>query len=84
MIEQIEEYKLRTEHQERKSLIISSHKNDRKSASPEKSCEIFEVISVHISPELGERILISADRNVLFSIFPETNQVLQGKFTHYL
>lgn len=77
MIEQIEEIKARNEHMERKSSI-TLFKNDRKSSSPDKCGDNYEVISLHISPELGERILISTDRNILFNIFPETNQVLQG------
>jgi len=35
----------------------------------------FQVIALHISPDLGERILLSADRTILEEIFPECNKV---------
>lgn len=38
------------------------------------SCDTYEVVALHISPDLGERILLSADRNILEEIFPETSQ----------
>jgi BTB/POZ domain-containing protein KCTD1/15 len=36
----------------------------------------YEVIALHISPDLGERILLSADRSILDEVFPETNQAI--------
>lgn len=35
-----------------------------------------DVVALHISPDLGERILISAERAVLDEVFPETNQAI--------
>jgi BTB/POZ domain-containing protein KCTD1/15 len=36
----------------------------------------YEVIALHVSPDLGERILLSADRSILDEVFPETNQAV--------
>lgn len=36
----------------------------------------YEVVALQISPDLGERILMSSERNVLDEIFPETNQAI--------
>lgn len=38
--------------------------------------ETYEVVSLHISPDLGERILLSSERSLLDEIFPETNQAV--------
>lgn len=38
------------------------------------SCDMYEVVALHISPELGERILLSADRCILEEIFSECSQ----------
>ncbi|XP_058120645.1 BTB/POZ domain-containing protein Tiwaz [Anopheles ziemanni] len=35
-----------------------------------------DVVALHVSPDLGERILISAERAVLDEVFPETNQAI--------
>lgn len=39
--------------------------------------DTFEIVALHISPDLGERIMISADRSLLDEIFPETSQAVQ-------
>lgn len=39
--------------------------------------ETFEVVALHISPDLGERIMISGDRSLLDETFPETGQAVQ-------
>lgn len=36
----------------------------------------YEVVALQISPDLGERILMSSERSVLDEIFPETNQAI--------
>ncbi|XP_025833050.1 BTB/POZ domain-containing protein kctd15 isoform X2 [Agrilus planipennis] len=36
----------------------------------------FECIALHVSPDLGERIMLSGDRALLDEVFPETNQAL--------
>ncbi|XP_075168431.1 BTB/POZ domain-containing protein twz isoform X1 [Haematobia irritans] len=37
----------------------------------------YEVVALHISPDLGERILLSAERSLLDEVFPEANQATQ-------
>lgn len=37
----------------------------------------YEVVALHISPDLGERIMLSAERSLLDEVFPETNQATQ-------
>lgn len=34
----------------------------------------YEIVALHISPDLGERILLSADRSILEEVFPECSQ----------
>lgn len=36
----------------------------------------YECVALHISPDLGERILLSGDRSLLDEVYPETNQAL--------
>lgn len=38
--------------------------------------DTYEIVALHISPDLGERIMLSAERFVLDEIFPETNQAV--------
>ncbi|KAK5639767.1 hypothetical protein RI129_010578 [Pyrocoelia pectoralis] len=40
------------------------------------SVDSFECVALHISPDLGERIMLSGDRTLLDEVFPETNQAL--------
>lgn len=49
-----------------KSTCLLSHRSN--------SCDTFEVVALHVSPDLGERILFSADRTLLEELFPETSQ----------
>lgn len=46
----------------------------RPTNSPEYS---YEVVALHISPDLGERIMLSAERSLLDEVFPEANQATQ-------
>lgn len=41
------------------------------------SAETYEIVALHISPDLGERIMMSAERTLLDEIFPETAQAVQ-------
>ncbi|XP_055837671.1 BTB/POZ domain-containing protein Tiwaz [Episyrphus balteatus] len=41
----------------------------------------FEVVALHISPDLGERIMLSAERSLLDEVFPEVNQGTQTSRT---
>ncbi|XP_064543047.1 BTB/POZ domain-containing protein Tiwaz isoform X1 [Drosophila montana] len=47
----------------------------RTSGAPE--CN-YEVVALHISPDLGERIMLSAERALLDELFPEANQATQS------
>lgn len=38
--------------------------------------ESYECVALHVSPDLGERIMLSGDRALLDEVFPETNQAL--------
>lgn len=40
------------------------------------SSDSFEIVALHISPDLGERIILSSERSLLDEIFPETNQTI--------
>ncbi|XP_011191668.1 BTB/POZ domain-containing protein Tiwaz isoform X1 [Zeugodacus cucurbitae] len=46
----------------------------RTNSSPEYN---YEVVALHISPDLGERIMLSAERSLLDEVFPEANQGTQ-------
>lgn len=52
---------------------IDHHTSDSSSCMNQ---DTFECIALHISPDLGERILLSGDRMLLEEVFPETNQAL--------
>lgn len=45
-------------------------------ASTGNGHESFECVALHISPDLGERIMLSGDRSLLDEVFPETNQAM--------
>ncbi|XP_046665112.1 BTB/POZ domain-containing protein kctd15 [Homalodisca vitripennis] len=36
----------------------------------------YECVALHVSPDLGERIMLSGERGLLDEVFPETNQAL--------
>lgn len=38
--------------------------------------DIYECIALHVSPDLGERIMLSGDRTLLDEVFPESSQAL--------
>lgn len=44
-------------------------------AMPQQPAPVtYEVIALHISPDLGERIMVSGERPLIDEIFPETSQ----------
>lgn len=43
---------------------------------PNQHHESYECVALHVSPDLGERIMLSGDRALLDEVFPETNQAL--------
>ncbi|XP_055689088.1 BTB/POZ domain-containing protein Tiwaz [Lutzomyia longipalpis] len=38
--------------------------------------DVFEIVALHISPDLGERIMLSAERALLDEVFPEAQQAV--------
>lgn len=46
------------------------------SDSSRNSHDTYECVALHVSPDLGERIMLSGDRTLLDEVFPETNQAL--------
>lgn len=38
--------------------------------------DIYECVALHVSPDLGERIMLSGNRCLLDEVFPETNQAV--------
>lgn len=78
MIRQIEQMKRdRMKNGFKTSTSRSPSPNRTKSMSNKKiNSDTFEVVALQISPDLGERILMSSERNVLDEIFPETNQAI--------
>lgn len=67
-----------------KALRVTSNSNDsprsndgtRPTSHPPHNSEGFECVALHISPDLGERIMLSGDRSLLDEVFPETNQAM--------
>lgn len=50
----------------------SSRSNSSSSSSPPGAKDQYECVSVHVSPDLGERVMLSGDHAVLDEVFPET------------
>lgn len=78
MIRQIEQMKRdRMKNGIKTSTSRSPSPNRTKPTSNKKiNSDNFEVVALQISPDLGERILMSSERSVLDEIFPETNQAI--------
>uniref|UniRef100_A0AAR5PPA0 BTB domain-containing protein n=1 Tax=Dendroctonus ponderosae TaxID=77166 RepID=A0AAR5PPA0_DENPD len=49
---------------------------ERNSRLPSNGQEVYECVALHVSPDLGERIMLSGDRSLLDEVFPETNQAV--------
>lgn len=45
---------------------------DRSNSSLSGAKDQYECVSVHVSPDLGERVMLSGDHVVLDEVFPET------------
>ncbi|CRK95928.1 CLUMA_CG009374, isoform B [Clunio marinus] len=78
MIRQIEQMKRdRMRNGIKTSTSRSPSPNRTKQLAIKKTnSDNFEVVALQISPDLGERILMSSERSVLDEIFPETNQAI--------
>ncbi|KAJ8932667.1 hypothetical protein NQ318_012646 [Aromia moschata] len=56
---------------------------------PQRNCDVarqpgqdsYECVAMHVSPDLGERIMLSGDRSLLEDVFPETNQAVMDART---
>lgn len=47
-----------------------------KNPNRSSTADTYDVVALHISPDLGERIMLSAERFILDEIFPETTQAV--------
>ena len=54
----------------------SSPDNDQHSASPAGSGITYECLALNISPDLGERIMLSGQRTLIEEVFPETGHAV--------
>lgn len=46
----------------------------------QRNTDTYEVVAIHISPDLGERIMLSSDRLLLEELFPEImHSVFEGR-----
>ncbi|ETN64656.1 hypothetical protein AND_003596 [Anopheles darlingi] len=76
MIKQIEHLKKERQRSAGNGLPpFGGNRSKCKAAVPADTTN-HDVVALHISPDLGERILISAERAVLDEVFPETNQAI--------
>ncbi|XP_035788379.1 BTB/POZ domain-containing protein kctd15-like [Anopheles albimanus] len=75
MIKQIEHLKKERQRSGNGLPPFGGSRSKCKTAVPADTTN-HDVVALHISPDLGERILISAERAVLDEVFPETNQAI--------
>lgn len=76
MVRQIEQIKKDKKRNGSVISPISPNKLKLQLNQSSNSSDDYEVVALHISPDLGERILMSTERSVLDEIFPETNQAI--------
>lgn len=79
MIRQIEQMKrdrMKNGVKTSTSRSPSPSRTSKTSTIKKINSDSYEVVALQISPDLGERILMSSERNVLDEIFPETNQAI--------
>ena len=62
-------------------LLNLQHKQNngslQRSPSSSRSDQDWEVVALNVSPEMGERIMISGMRETIEEIFPEVSPTLQ-------
>lgn len=58
------------------SLKRSLQHNQVQIPPTSSSIEVYDVVALHISPDLGERIMLSSDRSLVDELFPETTQAV--------
>lgn len=73
MVKQLEQLK---KDRIRNGSTSPNPNNNRIKPSRLAMFESYEVVALHISPDLGERIMLSAERSLLDEVFPETSQVV--------
>lgn len=56
------------------STSVTLNTSRLKSTNRLTSNASYEIVGLHISPDLGERIMLSAERSIIDEIFPETIQ----------
>lgn len=56
--------------------LMPHHGGRLKANSRSALNDTYEVVALHISPDLGERIMMSAERSLLDEVFPETSQAM--------
>jgi hypothetical protein len=78
MIKEIEELKMRSQKRSTEHRRFTPYIKRSNEITIQKNNDGFEVVSLHVSPDLGERILISTEKSVLNEIFPETNHAISG------
>ncbi|XP_018579446.1 BTB/POZ domain-containing protein kctd15 isoform X2 [Anoplophora glabripennis] len=59
-----------------KSLTGDSSGHTQRNSFRQGGQETYECVALHVSPDLGERIMLSGDRSLLDEVFPETNQAV--------
>lgn len=59
-----------------KALLGGRPQSTSNSDISRSGVDTFECVALHVSPDLGERIMLSGDRTLLDEVFPETNQAL--------
>lgn len=59
-----------------KALLGGRPQSTSNSDISRSGVDAFECVALHVSPDLGERIMLSGDRTLLDEVFPETNQAL--------
>ena len=61
---------------ERGTGDTENHQQQQQQPSHHQQHEEYECVALHVSPDLGERIMLSGERALLDEVFPETNQAL--------
>lgn len=59
-----------------KSLTGDSSGHTQRNSLRQGGQDMYECVALHVSPDLGERIMLSGDRSLLDEVFPETNQAV--------
>lgn len=80
-LEQLKKERLKNGITNNTKLGGLSHPYKHIENSRNHSQDMYECVALHISPDLGERIMLSGDRSLLDEVFPETNQAVMDART---